>query len=133
MPLLFSLQVWNAILWLLTGLCSALIESPSRRMVNLSYIVWMLALNLTLLLQFLLVDLCIDGDDEGEDDAATSARLKDDKERAAAGAHSTLDGSASASTALAAPAHAPRSTSSMLLEAVNKNSLAFFLLVSRTM
>jgi uncharacterized membrane protein len=54
---LVILLIVDALLWLITFYCDANIQHVSRRMVNVSYIAWMLAFNLLALSVFLLFNL----------------------------------------------------------------------------
>ncbi len=53
----FSLGV--VVLWLLTSISNVCIQPISRRMVNMSYFLWIIAINLTIILGFLLVHLLL--------------------------------------------------------------------------
>ncbi|KAJ3826791.1 GWT1-domain-containing protein [Lentinula raphanica] len=108
-----ELSGYSVMWWALMGLCSLLKldggHGPSRRMVNISYILWICAYNVSFILAYLLLDMVF----------FPSSFNKNKKKS------ESSSGPASASRAVV-PAAIPHP----LLDAVNKNGLVVFLLAN---
>ena len=102
-------------LWLLTAFLSAEVQPPSRRLVNAAYAAWMLALNLALVVQCLLMDLLL-----REEPPARGFQIPS--------SHSDAKKDARPEVSAAASLPAADVGAGVLLEAINRNSLPFFLL-----
>ena len=98
----------DVVLWVATVVCHAWVQPSSRRMVNLTYGLWMLSTNLMQILQCMLLDMIL-----VQPSTPTTAKRNDDGD--SKHKHAPIESE---------PAH------SLIIEAVNKNSLPFFLLVS---
>lgn len=118
-PLFFSLsQVFDVFLWIATLLSSSYVQASSRRMVNLSYGLWMASLNLMLLLQFLLLEACTVDAPSTATHKTTRRDVSCDDDQGATGAMNPSE------------SWCARPPSSIIVEAINRNSLPFFLIVS---
>jgi hypothetical protein len=131
-----ALQACDILLWCATLLSTAYVAPASRRMVNLTYGLLMLSLNLMLILSFLLLELLVADRAEDAEEAAALHTLDAHAASSAAAAakdialDATID--ASATMPRASVVRRPASPlSSLVIEAINRNSLPFFLLVRR--
>jgi phosphatidylinositol glycan class W len=112
------LLVADAVFWLLHITSEALVDRVSRRLANLSYVIWMMAYNIQSLASFLAVEIIsvVHAELEEPSSAAQPAAAIADKATKFNGANDT--------------AVARKNAPFDLLEAINRNGLLYFLLAN---
>jgi len=122
-------------LWCLTFITSSFVQPPSRRMVNASYSLWMLGLNLTLLISFILLDAIIILPPNISKHAKRKLMLDDSSSSSNGNGNASQTGNASVheddKEAKVKPYEqdvASLHPTSLIIRAINKNSLPFFMI-----